>query len=351
MITCFYSPLTPEFNLFQTDLYRRPWGWLSHSPYSSLRLLAEEQRLWAQPTLPSRRTTELLTWHWKQTIPKPTTQQQNKPGRKFREFESSRAFHRRAHRHCLPSAPKTRFTPPHTPQPPPLRVVPSPSPPRYQFSIISLMAFAGLWMTSPAAMRFTTASSRRRMTPAMTVVTGARLGQLPGGKGESRETGRRSCRGGWGKRGGGGREERPPGPTAAAGAKPPLARLLERAALRLGDASAHRTSFLPSRGKNKRARRTGRRLLAGGGWGRGGRPRDPAAVGWAAAGAERCRGAGAGKSAPPGDKVVVRRAGLRRAWRRASSGVGVAVRDGSVPRAGRLWEGRALRPRCGGSGG
>lgn len=34
------------------------------------------------------------------------------------DFESSRAFHRRAQRHCLPSAPKTRFTPPYTPQPP-----------------------------------------------------------------------------------------------------------------------------------------------------------------------------------------------------------------------------------------
>lgn len=44
----------------------------------------------------------------------------------------------------------------------------------YQFSIISLMAFAGLWMTSPAAMRFTTASSSRRMTPATRAMAGAR---------------------------------------------------------------------------------------------------------------------------------------------------------------------------------
>lgn len=37
----------------------------------------------------------------------------------------------------------------------------------YQFSIISFTAFAGRWITSPAAMRFTTVSSSRRMTPAM----------------------------------------------------------------------------------------------------------------------------------------------------------------------------------------
>jgi len=42
-----------------------------------------------------------------------------------------------------------------------------PAPPPHQFSIISLMAFAGLWMTSPAAMRFTTVSSSRRITPAI----------------------------------------------------------------------------------------------------------------------------------------------------------------------------------------
>lgn len=38
--------------------------------------------------------------------------------------------------------------------------------PPYQFSIISLMALAGRWITSPAAMRFTTVSSSRRITPA-----------------------------------------------------------------------------------------------------------------------------------------------------------------------------------------
>lgn len=43
----------------------------------------------------------------------------------------------------------------------------------YQFSIISLMAFAGLWMTSPAAMRFTTASSSLRMTPATSAMARA----------------------------------------------------------------------------------------------------------------------------------------------------------------------------------
>ena len=41
----------------------------------------------------------------------------------------------------------------------------------YQFSTISLMALAGLWMTSPAAMRFTTVSSSRRITPASRAMT------------------------------------------------------------------------------------------------------------------------------------------------------------------------------------
>lgn len=37
----------------------------------------------------------------------------------------------------------------------------------YQFSISSLTALAGRWITSPAAMRLTTVSSSLRMTPAM----------------------------------------------------------------------------------------------------------------------------------------------------------------------------------------
>lgn len=37
----------------------------------------------------------------------------------------------------------------------------------YQFSINSLTALAGRWITSPAAMRLTTVSSSLRITPAM----------------------------------------------------------------------------------------------------------------------------------------------------------------------------------------
>lgn len=49
----------------------------------------------------------------------------------------------------------------------------------YQFSTISLIALAGLWMTSPAAIRFTTVSSRRRITPAMSAMVSAGHGEGP----------------------------------------------------------------------------------------------------------------------------------------------------------------------------
>lgn len=47
--------------------------------------------------------------------------------------------------------------------------------PPYQFSSISLIALAGRWITSPAAMRFTTVSSRRRITPATNAMSAPRL--------------------------------------------------------------------------------------------------------------------------------------------------------------------------------
>lgn len=78
--------------------------------------------------------------------------------------------------------PSTRPAPSARPQQPEPGGVAPFEPPQapHQFSIISLMAFAGLWMTSPAAMRFTTASSSRRITPAIAAATGAEPG-LPRG--------------------------------------------------------------------------------------------------------------------------------------------------------------------------
>lgn len=62
------------------------------------------------------------------------------------------------------------------PVPPPGSSAPLPP---YQFSIISLIALAGRWITSPAAMRFTTVSSRRRITPATNAILGARARRQP----------------------------------------------------------------------------------------------------------------------------------------------------------------------------
>lgn len=58
------------------------------------------------------------------------------------------------------------------PVPPPGSSAPLPP---YQFSIISLIALAGRWITSPAAMRFTTVSSRRRITPATNAILAPEL--------------------------------------------------------------------------------------------------------------------------------------------------------------------------------
>lgn len=48
-----------------------------------------------------------------------------------------------------------------------VKLNPEPVADSYQFSISSLTALAGRWITSPAAMRLTTVSSSLRMTPAM----------------------------------------------------------------------------------------------------------------------------------------------------------------------------------------
>lgn len=137
-------------------------------------------QLWLLTLMP-----QPLSWTWMSFRPPSLTttwilvdfaSKLRKPRRRFGEQPAACS--------ALPSAPTLRVTPRQIPasrEPPHARwLQPPPSAVRagkglYQFSIISLMAFAGLWITSPAAMRFTTASSSRRITPAiLRAVTGGR---------------------------------------------------------------------------------------------------------------------------------------------------------------------------------